>query len=196
MRLWATLGNVARISAVFGVLSGAYAGYQAISRFQIGGADNVVRTEALATVIFLAVAVLLWLLKPVLISNRPPIIGPIVRILVVVYVILWVIGTLGLGLIFIGIVYLFTATPSPYEYASSGPRQQVPKFRAPSNFQPSGRVGPSGATLYSDSMRTELVGHFDSYIPIQVLEERNGFSHVVAGTGQSGWIDARTVSAL
>jgi len=196
MRLWATLGNVARISAIFGVLTGAYTGYQAIQRFQIGGDGNIVRTQAIATVVFLAVAVLLWLLKPVLISNRPPIIGPIVRVLVVVYMVLWVIGTLGLGLIFIGIVYLFTATPSPYEYARSGSRQKAAKFKAPTNFEPTGRVGPSGAMLYSDSQRSALIGQFESYIPIQVLEERNGFSHVVAGSGQSGWVDNRTVSAV
>ena len=100
------------------------------------------------------------------------------------------------GPIPIGIVYLLTADPDPSDYQRSSPKRSGPRFKPPSNFQPTGRVGPSGATVYSDASRTMLIGHFESYIPIQILDERDGYSRVVAATGESGWVDSRTVGSL
>jgi hypothetical protein len=195
-RLWATFGNIARISAVFSVALVGLTGYRAIERYQVVGVDPNVTRDAAAGALFLVVAVVLWLLKPVLITNRPAIIGPIVRLLVAIYMVLWVIATLGIGLIVIGIVYLVTAEPAAYEHARAAPGPQAPKYRAPTNFQPTNRVGPSGAMIYSDALRTELIGQFESYVPIQVLDQSGGFSRVTAATGQSGWVDNRTVGAF
>lgn len=195
-RMWATFGNIARISAVFSFLLVGLTGYRAIERYQVVGVDGNVTRDAAAAALFLVTAVVFWLLKPVLITNRPAVVGPIARAIVVVYMILYVIGTLGLGLILIGIVYLFTGEPASYEYARAAPGPQTPKYKAPTNFQASNRVGPSGAMLYSDAMRTELIGHFESYVPIQVIEQSGGFSRVTAATGQSGWVDSRTVGGL
>jgi hypothetical protein len=196
MRLWATLGNLYRIGAVLVLLGLIPLGSLAWTRYQVYGTDDQFLTYAAAVVVTIVVAWLYWMFKPVLVSGRPMIIGPILRFLVGLGAILSVVFSLGFALIPIGIVYLLTADPDPRDYQRSSAKRSGPRFKPPSNFQPSGRVGPSGATVYSDVSRTLLVGHFESYIPIQVLDERDGYSRVVAATGESGWVDSRTVGSL
>lgn len=215
-RIWATLGNLYRIEAFFGALGLIALTYSAIQRFQVVGADSVVLQYAAVIVVGLVICSLLWMIKPVLISNRPRIIGPIVRILIGGSFLLgWLVLAALLAtyyqyrgvveavllaafanFVYFGIVYAFTGEPAAYEYARAAPQQQAPRYKAPANFAASNRVGPSGAMLYSDAMRTELIGQFESYVPIQVLEQSGGFSRVTAATGQSGWVDSRTVGAL
>ena len=55
-------------------------------------------------------------------------------------------------------------------------------------------MGPSGATLYKGPVSEEPDGYFDSWTPVQVVESQNGLAHVVAATGQRGWIDVRTLT--
>lgn len=196
MRIWATLGNLYRIEAILGLLGIIPLASLAWDRYQLYGADDRFLTYAAVIVVGLVISWLLWMFKPVLISGRPMVIGPILRFLVGLGAILSVVFSLGLALIPIGIVYLLTADPDPRDYQRASAPRSGPRFKPPSNFQPSGRVGPSGATVYSDASRSVLVGHFESYIPIQVLDQRDGYSRVVAATGESGWVDSRTVGSL
>ena len=187
-RTWAAIGNVLRISAVFGYLSGAVLGYKAIQLNQQGMAGDLVALTAGGAGVAIVIAILLWNLKGPLIRGNL-----IARVLVGAYMLLWVVSTLGLGLIFIGIVYLFTGEPEAIDFYTKQ-REAKPHFKSPSGWRATGRVGPSGAMLYSDAQRQENVGMFNSGVPVQVMDKRNGLARVVAATGEGGWIDVRTLT--
>jgi hypothetical protein len=186
-RIWAALGNILRISAIFGYLGVGLLGYRAIELNRAGVPNNVVLPYAAGAVLSLVLALLLWNLKGPLIRGNL-----IVRFLVGAYMLMWVISTLGFGLIGIGIVYLFTSEPSGIDYYKQG-KQPKPRFSPPSKWQPTGRVGPSGATLYSDAHRASAIGILDSFVPVQVVEKSLGYARVVAATGEGGWMDTRTL---
>ena len=134
------------------------------------------------------VSVIVWNLKGPLVSGNV-----IVRLIVGVYMLLWVISTVGLGLVFIGIVYLFTGEPASYDLVRKG-KPAKSRFKAPRNWQPTGRIGPSGATLYTQAAGGAPVGILDSWVPVQIVDKRNGLARVVAATGEGGWMDVRTVT--
>jgi hypothetical protein len=47
---------------------------------------------------------------------------------------------------------------------------------------------------YGDEHRDGSTEIFDSWTPVQVTDRKNGLAHVVAATGQRGWIDVRTLT--
>jgi hypothetical protein len=187
-RIWAAIGNILKISAFFGYLAGAVAGYQTFQLNDLGAQNDLVLRAGAVTVAILVFSVIMWNLKGPLVSGNF-----IVRLIVGVYMLLWVISTAGFGLIFIGIVYMFTGEPASYDLVKKGKPPKSP-FKAPRNWQPTGRIGPSGATLYTDAARGAPAGILDSWIPVQIVDKRNGLARVVAATGEGGWIDVRTVT--
>jgi hypothetical protein len=187
-RIWAAIGNLLKISAFFGFVGATFAGYQVFQLRELGARDDLVLRGAAVTAAMFVVALIVWNLKGPLVSGNF-----IVRLLVGLYMLLWVISSLGLGLVVIGIVYLFTGEPAAYELVRKG---KPPKsaFKPPRNWEPTGRIGPSGATLYTDAARGAPAGILDSWIPVQIVDKRNGLARVVAATGEGGWIDVRTVT--
>jgi hypothetical protein len=95
-----------------------------------------------------------------------------------------------------GVIYLFTGEPAAYDYYGfrGKGKEPKPRFAAPADWRPTGRVGPSGAMLYARPDSPDSAGIFDSFTPVQVVDKQNGFAHVVAATGQRGWIDDRTLT--
>lgn len=187
-RVWATFGNILRLSAISGYLSGAFFSYAAFELYQRHVPTNQVLLPAALSVVSFVSAILLWNAKGPLVSGNV-----VVRLLVGLYMLWTVIGSLGIGLIFIGIVYLFTSEPASYDLVRKGKPPKSP-FKAPRNWEPTGRIGPSGATLYTDAARGAPSGILDSWIPVQILDKRNGLARVIAATGEGGWIDVRTVT--
>ena len=188
-RSWAAIGNVLRISALFGYLSGGVLGYQAILLNQHGAANNLVLLSGGGAVASLVVAIVLWSLKGPLIRGNV-----IVRLLVGASMLLWVVSTLGFALIVIGIVYAFTGEPQSGDIFFTTEKQSKPRTKAPAHWQPTGRVGPSGAMVYSSANRAASVGILESSLPVQVMDKRNGLAQVVAASGEGGWIDVRTLT--
>ena len=86
------------------------------------------------------------------------------------------------------------AEPDEHRASTVEPRKPKPRFKAPRNWQATGRVGPSGATIYSDAVGGDQAGIFDSFTPVQVTDRRDGLAHVVAATGEHGWIDMRVLT--
>jgi hypothetical protein len=188
-RAWAAVGNVLRINAVFGYLGGAVLAYRTVELKQQGSPNDLVFLAGGATVATIFFSILLWNAKGPLISGNF-----IVRLLVGVWMLLGIVSSLGFDLIFIGIVYLFTGEPATNEIFRSGGEAPKSRFKAPQNWRPTGRIGPSGATVYSAADRTASVGILDSWIPVQVMDKRNGCAQVVAQSGEGGWIDVRTLN--
>ncbi|MEP7378437.1 MAG: hypothetical protein ABI725_02635 [Chloroflexota bacterium] len=188
VRTWAAIGNVLKISAALGYLAAAFIGYRAFQLKQVGASGDLVLAAAAVTVLMFAVSILLWNLRGPLVSGNL-----IVRVLVGAYMLLWVISTLGLGLIFIGIVYLFTSEPDSSELFRRG-KPPKPRFKAPAAWRPTGHVGASGATLYADENLQQPAGIFDSWTPVQVVDKRHGLAQVLAESGERGWIDLRTLA--
>ncbi len=187
-RAWAAIGNVFRISAVVGYLLCAVFASRAVELQQQRAPASPILAQAGGAVLFLVAAILLWNLKGPLIRGNL-----LVQLLAGAYMILWVISTLGLGLILIGIVYLFTGQPDDsYFHGKQRPPRQ--RFKRPSDWRPTGRVGPSGATFYSDANRAAACGIFNSSTPVQVTDRRNGYANVVTELGEGGWIDLRTLA--
>lgn len=187
-RVWAAIGNVLRISAVFGYLLTLMFGYRAIQLSQQGASSDAVFGPAAASVAFFVMAILLWNVKGPLVSGNL-----IVRLLVGLYMLWWIISTLGFGLVLIGIVYLFTGEPDSSEVVRAG-KAPKPRFKPPVGWRATGQVGPSGATLYSDPDCRAPAGIFDSWTPVQVTDKRNGSAQVIAESGEGGWIDLRTLA--
>jgi hypothetical protein len=188
--MWATLGNILRLSAFSAFLLTGLAGYRAITLNQVSGPRDEVILYAVAAIVSFVMAVLLWNLKGPLISGNF-----VVRSLVGLYFLIGIVGSLGLSLIFIGIVYLFTSEPeiaSNYGYRSDAPPR--PKISPPRGWRQTGTIGPSGAMAYGDEHRDGSTEIFDSWTPVQVTDRKNGLAHVVAATGQRGWIDVRTLT--
>jgi hypothetical protein len=189
-RIWAAIANILRVSAAVSCLAAFGFGTRAIEYNQRGAPDSLVMETAVLAVGSFAVALLLWNLKGPLVRGNL-----VVRLLVGLYMLLWVIGTLGLGLIFILIAYLVTGEPDHYDTVGKG-KPPKPRFKAPANWSPTARVGPSGAMLYADANRVAASGIFDSFTPVQVVDRQGGFAHVVAATGEGGWIDLRTLTEV
>jgi hypothetical protein len=187
-RAWAAIGNYLRIGAAFSYIGAAILGYLAIDASQHGASGSVVQRYSIVAVISFVSAVLLWNAKGPLVSGNL-----IVRLIIGVWMLLGVITSLGLLLIVLGIIYLFTGEPDSSETFG---RVKAPKqrFKAPANWRATGHIGPSGATVYSDAVGGHPVGIFDSFTPVQVTDRRAGLAHVVAATGESGWIDTRVLS--
>jgi hypothetical protein len=101
-----------------------------------------------------------------------------------------------LGLVFLGIAYLLTGEPEAKQsrVRNDVERPAAPRYRRPSNWQPTRRVGPSGTTVYYDPDRTMPVAMLDSDVPVQVTERGEGVAQVVAQTGLIGWVDVRTLA--
>jgi hypothetical protein len=186
-RIWATFGNILKISAVFSFLGGGLLGYRAIQTNQLGGPRDLVLALTAGTILSFVLAVVFWNLKGPLIRGNL-----IARIPVGLYMLLYVIGSFGFGLLFIGIVYLFTSEPDAVDFYRPD-KPAKPRFAPPPNWQQTARVGPSGAMLYGSAARESAVGIFDSWLPVQVVEKRHGVAHVIAATGERGWIDDRTL---
>lgn len=187
-RIWATIGNLLKISAFLGFVGATFAGYQVFQLNELGARDDLVLRGAAVTAAMFVVALITWNLKGPLVSGNF-----IVRLLVGLYMLLWVIASLGLGLVVIGVVYLFTSEPASYDVVRKGKPPKSP-FKPPRNWEQTGRIGPSGATLYTDAARGAPSGILDSWIPVQIVDKRNGLARVVAATGEGGWIDVRTVT--
>ena len=187
VRVWAAIGNVLKISAAIGFLVALLIGQRAWELYQHDARDALVMETAIGAVVMLLASVLCWNLKGFLVRGNL-----IARVLIGLYMLGWVISTLGIGLVVIGIVYLFTGEPSTYDRTGGG-KKQKPRFKAPSNWQPTAKVGPSGAMLYTDEYRMDSSGIFDSWTPVQVRDKRSGAAYVVAASGEGGWIDARTL---
>jgi hypothetical protein len=187
-RAWAAIGNILRISSAVSYLGCAVFGYRAIQLSQVGAPRDFVIEHAALSVASFVFAILLWNVKGPLVSGNF-----IVRLLVGLYMLFWIISTLGFGLIFIGIVYLFTGEPDNSEVFKKG-KAPKPRFKPLAEWRATGRVGPSGATLYADPYRAAPAGIFDSWTPVQVMDKRDGYAKVVAATGEGGWIDLRTLT--
>jgi hypothetical protein len=190
-RVWATIGNLFKIYAALGWILGALLGYRAIQANQQGLPSGYFLPLAGLAAVSFVVAILFWNIKGPLIRGNT-----IARILFGGYTLLGVITSLGLALIPIGIVYLFTGEPASYDYHGfRGKRKETkPRIKTPTGWQATGRVGPAGAMFYSGPGSGAAEGIFDSATPVQVVEKQNGYAQVVAATGQRGWIDLRTLT--
>lgn len=187
--MWAAFGNILRISAVFMLIGAALGAQSTLGLIGTQRDDTVALLLGAFSAVMAVLAILYWLAKPALVSGRPF----FVRWLVGLYMAWWVISSLGFALIFIGIVYLFTGEPEPEPSFWRTERPASPRYKRPVDWQPSGKVGMSGAMVYSDPQRTDALGIFDSGIPVQVTDERDGYARVIAATGLAGWIDTRTL---
>jgi hypothetical protein len=190
--MWAAIGNVFKISAAFGLVGTTLLAYGLIDANQRGIRKELIPPLAVVTVLSYAFCILCWNIKGPLIRGNL-----LARIVFGGWILLGVIFSFGFSLIYLGIVYLFTSEPAAYDYYGmfgSRDKEPKPRFKAPADWQATGHVGPSGATLYADSDRTESAGIFDSFTPVQVVERQNGLARVVAATGEGGWIDQRTLS--
>jgi hypothetical protein len=186
-RVWAAIGNVYRISAVVSYFLVASFGYSAIQLHQAGAtSDAVIRPAALAVFCFVG-AVLMWNAKGFMVSGNL-----LARLLGGLFIISWFITTAGIGLVVLGVVYLLTGEPDSSETYRPG-KAPKSRFKPPRAWRATGRVGPSGATLYADSSRAKPAGIFDSWTPVQVRDKQNGLAQVVAASGEEGWIDLRTL---
>jgi len=184
-RAWAAIGNLLKISAVGGFLGSLVIASRA---FEHQVPANLVPAAWAMSIGGFVLSILLWNLKGPLVRGNL-----IVRVPVGLYMLFWIVSTLGFGLIVILIVYLFTGQPSAYDLVGKG-KAPKPRFKAPANWRATAKVGPSGAMLYADASRAEASGIFDSFTPVQVVDKQGGLAHVVASTGEGGWIDQRTLT--
>jgi hypothetical protein len=189
VRTWATLGNVLRIFSLPLFLGSAVAGYRVLEIAQAGAPTNAMLIAALMGIVGFVISVLFWWAKGPLISG-----SLVARFLVGLYMLLWVISSLGFAVLVILVVYLFTSEPETYSGVFNRPKPAQPRFAPPQDWQANGRVGPSGAMAYSDADQGASVGVFYSGIPVQVTDKRNGLAQVVAASGERGWIDVRTLT--
>ena len=190
--MWAAIGNVFKISAAFGFVGTTLLAYGLIDASQRGIRKELIPPLAVITILSYAFCVLSWNIKGPLIRGNL-----LARIVFGGWTLLGVIFSFGFSLIWLGIVYLFTSEPAAYDYYGtfgSRDKEPAPAFKTPTDWQLSGHVGPSGATLYKGPVTEEPDGYFDSWTPVQVVERQNGFAQVVAASGQHGWIDLRTLT--
>ena len=191
-RLWATIGNIFKIYGFFGFLTGLFLGYAALQADQRGDPEKLAVLIGTLAGVDLLLAVLFWNIKGPLIRGNL-----IARVLFGGQVLLSIIFSFGINLIPFGIVYLFTGEPSAYDYYpmfGGKAKEPAPRFKAPRNWHRTAEVGPSGATFYSDANGGDAAGVLDSFTPVQVTERRDGLAHIVAATGERGWIDLRVLS--
>jgi hypothetical protein len=189
-RMWATLGNILKSSAIFSFLGVGLLGYRSIQLYQSGAPRDLIWPLAGLAVVSFLFSVLLWNLKGPLVSGNF-----IARFFVGLYFLMGVIGSLGFNLLIIGVFYLFTGEPSTYETERQGKNAQ-PQYSPPKNFHATAAVGPSGAMAYGGEHRDGTVEIIDSWTPVQVMGKKNGLVEVVAATGQRGWIDSRTLTEV
>jgi len=192
LRLWAAIGNIFRVFAVLTFLGGVFAVFGTINLYRARAGDNVVFLAGAVAALILVLAFLQWEAKPALVAGSPF----WARWLGGVYTSLWVIGSVGLGLVLIGVAYLLTGEPdaSALHRSNEVERPVAPRYRRPTNWQPTRRVGPSGATVYYDPDRTMPVARLDSDVPVQVTERGEGVAQIVVQTGVMGWVDVRTLA--
>jgi hypothetical protein len=192
LRLWAAIGNIFRVFAVLSLISGVLAVLNVINLYRARAGDNVVFIAGAFAALILVIAFLFWEAKPALVSGSPF----WARWVAGIYVVLWLISSLGLALLFIGIAYLLTGDPQPsgIRWRREPERPAAARYRPPVNWQPTRRVGPSGTTVYYDPDRTMPVAMLDSNVPVQVTERGEGVAQVVAQTGLIGWVDVRTLA--
>jgi len=191
LRLWAAIGNIFRVFAILSLIGGLVAVLNTVNLFRGRAGDNVVFISGAFAALILVIAFLFWEAKPALVSASPG----WARWVAGIYVVLWIVSTVGAALLFIGLAYFFTGEPeTPSVWRREPDRPAPPRHRPPANWQATGKVGLSGATVYSDPQRQEPVGILDSEVPVQVLDLGGGVARVVAKTGLGGWIDARTLS--
>lgn len=186
--MWAAIGNVLKIFSLPMFLSTGLIAYNAMRLAQTQTPREVIILTAGFGVVTLVFALLFWNAKGFLISGNA-----VARFLAGLYMLLWIVSSLGLALLFIGLAYLVTSEPEP-ESGWDERRPIKPRFTKPRNWLPTGKVGPAGAMVYSNAEQDASVGIFDSFIPVQVLDRRNGLAHVVAATGEAGWIDLRSLT--
>jgi hypothetical protein len=189
--MWAAIGNLLRLYSVLTFIGLALS---VTSLPTLLGSDfppELVTPLVIFLLIDIVIAILLWMAKPALVSGSPF----FVRWLVGLWVVLSIIGSLGFYLVFIGIAYLLTGEPeteSVFAYDREPPK---PRYKPPKDWRPNGRVGPSGAMAYADSGReAPMVAMFESSLPVQIVERRDGFTRVIASSGAAGWIDDRTLT--
>ncbi|HEV3483767.1 MAG TPA: hypothetical protein VG106_00055 [Vicinamibacterales bacterium] len=186
-RFWAAWGNVLRLTAVASFFVGGLVAIRTVDELQRGAPSDRVAIAAAGAALFLALAWLFWAAKPAMVSGRPW----FARWLGGGYLVVSVISSTGLVLIFLLIAYVVTRSPEVDEGPWSRPPPAAPP-KLPRDWRPTGRIGLSGATLYSDAARTASIGLLDAGTEVQVLGERDGFGYVVAASGHQGWIDLRT----
>ena len=184
-REWAAIGNLYKLSAVAGFLASLWIADQA---FNHRVPANFVTGAWAGAVAMLVLSILLWNLKGFLVRGNL-----ILRVLVGLYTLGWIVGTLGFGLIVILIIYLFTSNPSAYETSGRGGSRKS-LVKAPRKWSPTAKVGPAGAMLYRDSSRADASGIFDSYTPVQVVDRQGSAARIVSANGESGWVDLRSLT--
>jgi hypothetical protein len=189
--MWAAIGNIFRVFAVLSLISGVVAVFNVINMFRARAGDNLVIFSSVLAALILVAAFLFWETKPALVSGDPF----WARWIAVIYTVLWTVSSVGLALVFIGIAYLLTGEPETESHWRREPdRPPPPRYKAPVNWQPTRRVGPSGTTVYQDPDRTLPFAILDSDVPVQVTERGEGVAQVVAQTGLMGWVDVRTLA--
>jgi hypothetical protein len=188
-RMWAAIGNLLRIGALWSFLASAVMAYLAVDPSQAPAPTVPVLVFAVLAVVNFVIGMLGWMAKGPLVSGNS-----VVRLLVGLYMLLAIVGTLGLILPIILIVYLFTSEPETYTGMWARRTPAKPRFTAPRDWGANGRVGPSGAMLYSDTDQRASVGIFESGIAVQVVGRQDGWAEVVASSGERGWIDVRTLT--
>ena len=187
--MWAAIGNLLRLNSLL-----TFAGL-ALFSLQLPDLLDGMPSELVGPLIAFVVvssvfAVLLWMAKPALVSGSPF----FVRWLVGLWVLLGIIGSFGFYLIFIAIAYVFTSEPEQESIFSQRQQPAKPRFKPPRDWRPTGRIGPSGAMVYAGTDREGPIAMFVSWLPVQIVERRDGYTRVVAATGEAGWIDDRTVT--
>jgi hypothetical protein len=186
--MWAALGNTLRAFAFGGFFATALLGYRAYELYRSTGTSSYMWSLVAGAVFTLVIATLLWNLKGSLVAG-----GTLSRSMGAAFTLLAVIGSLGTALIVIGVVYFLTEEPQTYD-SDGRPVPRKVHYATPRGWKATATVGASGAMAYQDEHRDGQTSLLDSFTPVQVTGRKNGLVRVVAITGQTGWIDARTVT--
>lgn len=189
LRMWAALGNVMRLLSLPIFLGGGLVALAILDLLRDRGPTGPVVVASVVCALSVVMALLFWFAKGPLVSG-----SFVARLLVSLYMVLWLLSTAMLGLVVIGVVYLLTSEPDVYTGHFAERKPDKPRWAPPVNWQATGKIGPSGAMFYSDAEREATLGVFESFIPVQVVDRRNGLAHVIAATGERGWIDTRTLT--
>jgi hypothetical protein len=184
--MWAAVGNLLRFYALLSFLGIGLAATNLSDLERYGVPIEPVLAIGLISIV---INILLWMAKPALISGSPF----FARWIIGLWLLLGIVTSFGLSLIPLAIAYLLTGEPETETFFRQD-QPVKPRFTPPRDWQPSGRVGASGATVYEDADRGEPVAMLESFLPVQVMDRRRGYTRVVAASGAAGWIDDRTLS--
>ena len=190
-RMWAAIGNLFRVFALVSVALAVMGAGRVVDWLRTSPPTNLVAVVAVIGLIDVGFAVLFWMAKGPMIDG-----SGVARLLGGVYMLFWVVSTAGFALVLLLITYFLTEDPAPRASIFDTRPQHMRKYKTPAGWHQDGKVGPSGAMFYGDEERESALGIFSSGIPLQVGEKRNGLAHVVADTGERGWIDLRTISEM